>query len=389
VKTTILTVALLASATFAKPQPGLPFLLIWPTARSTALAGAMTGLADEVDAAYFNPAGLAFQTTAKANINYGNWLPGLYQGMFHAYAAGGVPVRLPFLRGRNAFVGGSLTYMQVGETDIVNERGDFLGRFEAWRGAFAAAAAIELTECLAVGLQAKYIRSYWVPEWFGRYLPEFGIDMSGTGSTWACDVGTLYRPSSHLSIGVSATNIGPGISYTSGGEHDPSPAMLRLGACWTPVSNRYVRLKVLPELDKMLVGMFYDTTGRKTFYRQLTEEWKDVWKAVGVEATAFNVVSFRLGYFEDLTNQRGGIVLEDEGQTYHYDIYDLLARKNLGKFKSIGLCWGFGIGYKDYFRFDVSSDAAIYDFPTKNWKFSLVANDIGGGLRHLRLGHLP
>jgi len=35
----------------ANPETGA--LMIWPTARSTSLAGAMTGLADEVDATYF------------------------------------------------------------------------------------------------------------------------------------------------------------------------------------------------------------------------------------------------------------------------------------------------------------------------------------------------
>jgi len=43
-------------------------------------------------------------------------------------------------------------------------------------------------------------------------------------------------------------------------------------------------------------GMFRDTTGRKPLGRQLQEEWKDAWKAVGIEATAFNFVSLRLGY---------------------------------------------------------------------------------------------
>ncbi len=38
-KTTILFAVLLVSATLAKPQPGLRYLLVWQTARSTALAG--------------------------------------------------------------------------------------------------------------------------------------------------------------------------------------------------------------------------------------------------------------------------------------------------------------------------------------------------------------
>jgi hypothetical protein len=165
--------------------------------------------------------------------------------------------------------------------------------------------------------------------------------------------------------------------------------MLRLGACWTPVSNRYVRVNVLPELDKVLVGMFWDTTGRVPFSRKLQVGFRDAWKALGVEVTGLGLLAVRLGYFEDMTWNRGGIVLEKESRTEHHNLYDLLTRKDLGKLKSIGLCWGFGIGYKDYFRFDVSSDAAIYDFPTRNWEFALVANDIAGGIRELRQGHWP
>jgi hypothetical protein len=145
----------------------------------------------------------------------------------------------------------------------------------------------------------------------------------------------------------------------------------------------------MPELDKLLVSMFRDTTGRKPLGRKLEEEWKDARRALGIEATAFSLVSLRLGYIEDLTDQLGGIVLEKDGQTYHYCLWDALSRRKLGQFRSIGLCWGFGIGYKDYFRIDVSSDAAIYDFETSNWKFSLVANDIAGGIRELKQGHAP
>jgi hypothetical protein len=89
-------------------------------------------------------------------------------------------------------------------------------------------------------------------------------------------------------------------------------------------------------------------------------------------------VSVRLGYIEDITNQRGGIVFENEdGQTYHYGIWDVLTRTDLGKLERVGICWGLGLG-SDKLRFDFSSDAAIYDFPTSNWKIQLTSNDIGG-----------
>ena len=372
----------------AQASIGMGVLMIWPTARSTALAGAMTGLADEADATYFNPAGLAFQTTAKADIDYGSWLPGMYQGLFYASAAGGAPVRVPFLQGRNAFIAGSLTYLTTGEVDIVNERGDYLGRFVAWQGAASVCIAAPLTSALGAGIGLKLARGVHASmenDWPWEFNPELVLEPGGNATTVAADLGILFRPSRHLGFGATVANIGPRVSYRLDGSEAAGPTanlprMVRLGLCWTPVENQLVRLRVMPELDKVLVGMFRDTTGTKTFGRKLGEEWKDVWKAVGVEATVFNVVSFRLGYFEDLTNKRGGITLEKEGQTYHYGVWDVLTRKHLGKFERIGLCWGFGFG-SDKLRFDFSSDGAIYDFPTSNWKLQLVSNDIGGLFR--------
>src|SRR5512137_2074364 len=74
---------------------GAGLLTVWPTPRATALAGALTALADEADASFFNPGGLGFQTTAKATVSAGEWLPGLWPGMCHAYAATVIPLRRP------------------------------------------------------------------------------------------------------------------------------------------------------------------------------------------------------------------------------------------------------------------------------------------------------
>ena len=165
-KTTILSAVLLASLSTTEAGIGMGALMIWPTARSTALAGAMTGLADEADATYFNPAGLAFQTTAKANLNYGNWLPGLYPGVHYGSAAGGAPLRLSFLRVRKAFVAGSLTYNALGSMHIINGRGQLVGRVSPWRGVAGVHAAATLSDNLAVGLGANLLTSRGaVPSW--------------------------------------------------------------------------------------------------------------------------------------------------------------------------------------------------------------------------------
>jgi hypothetical protein len=251
-----------------------------------------------------------------------------------------------------------------------------------WRGAAAAHAAVSLTRSLGAGIGLKLLRSVHTHDvWRWELGTAAGFETGGNATAVAADVGLSYRPSPKVSLGLSATNVGPRIRYYPDNHYGEPysaalPSMARLGLCWTAIESRDVRLRMMPDLDKLLVGMFRDTTGRKSLGRKLQEEWRDVRKAVGIEATAFRLVSLRLGYFEDLTNQLGGIVLEKDGQTYHYGLWDALSRKGLGKLKSIGLCWGIGVG-TEALRFDLSSDAAIYDFPTKNWKLQLTSNDLG------------
>jgi len=163
----LLPVCLAATATVHARDVGMGVLTIWPTARSTALAGTMTGLADEADATYFNPAGLAFQTTARADITYDNWLADLYHGMRYASAEGGVPLNLRFLHGRNVFIGGSATHLWIGRMTVFKERtGREIRQVCPSRGDIAAHAAVMLSDRLAVGLGAKLLVSQdAIPPW--------------------------------------------------------------------------------------------------------------------------------------------------------------------------------------------------------------------------------
>jgi hypothetical protein len=119
--------------------------------------------------------------------------------------------------------------------------------------------------------------------------------------------------------------------------------------------------------------MFYDEEGTKTSSELWATEWRDAWKTLAFEGT-FRTdqlgLSARVGYFEDLSGARGGIVLKREGAgTEHVGLWDVLTRKNLGDFQSLGLCFGGGIRYAR-FAFDLSVDQYIYDFATNNYKFS-------------------
>ncbi len=372
--------ALLGVAT-ASQNPGAVFLMIWPAARPTGLGGAFTALADDASSVYYNQGGMAFLKGTHATLMHSNWLPGLYPGMYYEYAG-----LTHELKGYGS-VGANIIYLTTGETDVVNEHGDFLGRYTTFDVAVAGGYGYSVLPNLGVGVAAKFIYSFLVPDWVWKAMPELGIDAGGTGITWALDAGALYKPFRSLNVGLALTNIGPNISYTSSGESDPLPRMLRLGLAYYPVKNDMVDVALVPEISKILVGMFYDTTGTKTFGRQFQEELRDAWKSFGVEVGAIGLgalastsgaafegtgklLHVRMGYFEDLTGQRGGIVMKNkDGNSYHYGLGDVLTRKGLGSVSSIGLCFGVGVEFAK-FKFDLSMDQLIYDFPTSNYKFS-------------------
>ncbi len=344
-------------------DPGATFLMLWPSARSTALAGAMTALADDAEAERYNPAGLAFQSGCNAQVTYASWLPSQWQNMYHVYGA--VSGQWFSMAGRSVNLGVNLQYFQLGQTDSGLGFPHYYCWRHGWRGAFGATAATQLSDRLGVGVGLKVITAADenVDEGFEHapapYIPELGIDYGADGTTVSADVGLLWRPLNALSFGTSLLNLGPDFSTTSG-----LPARLpytwRIGMCWTPLDSRLLRLRVMPEGVAIIN---WDT---------------ESWFSLGVEATALEVVDLRVGYLEDARRTRGGLLLYAEnGEVWRYTLGDVLTQRGLGRLRQIGLCWGIGLNYKDYLRVDFSSDRLIYDYPTGNWKVTLAVPNAG------------
>lgn len=343
----------------------------------------MTGLADEPDAAYWNPGGLGFQRGVGLTGTYNNWLPGLGAGTHYFYASAGyggsclLRTQLPFN------VGVDITRIEM--TDIVC--GCELPMAPVSDVAVGLHAGVRLWPQIGIGAGVKLVRSDLFPDWIWKYLPELGITSGYVGNTFAADIGALYKPNGCLSVGLALANVGPGMEYVGWDESTPLPRTLRVGLCWTPLNNRMVRLRVLPEVDKVLVGMFYERNpDRPTpFLTKLQYELWSAWKSLGAEATVLKLVSLRLGCFEDVTGHRGGFVFDQgDWNLTHVGLFDFLAGHGQGKLRSVGICWGVGIQWKDYIRLEVSSDAAVYEFPTANTKLALTVNDLVGLIGELK-----
>ncbi len=360
---------------YASQYPGAVFLMIWPGARPTGLAGSFSAIADDASALYYNVGGLGFLNSTYATVMHSNWLPGLYAGMYYDYIGVCHAIK------NQGTIGANVIYINTGETEVVNQDGNYLGEYTTFDFSIAGSYGFKINPKISAGISAKFIYSFLVPDWVWQAMPELQITSGGIGVSWALDGGVLYKPRNNISIGASISNIGPNISYTSSGESDPLPRMLRMGVKYTPFQNENVKLNITPEITKVMVGLFFDETGDKTFWQKFNYELWEAWKSVGIEALFFDIASLRIGYFEDISGQRGGILVNRSGSDEHIALTDYLFSSDRGKFAGkIGLCFGIGVQFKEFpkdffikgIQFDVSNDQMIYDFSTQNYKFSLT-----------------
>lgn len=325
-------------------------LTIWPGARATGLAGAMVALADEQDAAYWNPGGLGFQHGLSLSQSVGPWLPGLYPGMLIAHGSYGYGIA----RFKGAPLGINLgvnwTYFSGAEVDSINEQGEFLGRDRCRDAAFGVHGGMAFYDRFGLGVSVKYVRSHNVPRW--AWPPELRY-YAGTGRGVAADAGVLLRPFRSVSVGVAVVNFGPGLRYESqywSGDPD-YPLILRAGVCLTPTDEpalrrfgRFLRPRMMAQRDWPLLG--FDPPARPV----------TAWNSAGAEITALQILTLRVGYFTDPVGAR------------------------------TGYCYGVGLGYKDYVRLDFGDDHLTYSFPTRNWKLALTVNNLGGLLAEIAGG---
>ncbi len=326
-------ILIVASFLFGAGQrPGAVFLMIWPGARSTALAGAYSAIADDATTNFFNQAGLGFIDSTIVSLMHCNWLPGLHPGMYYEYLGAVRPIK-------KGTAGLHIIYLTTGETEVVNEDGVVLGTYTTFDVSAGLNYGIRLIPSVSLGGGFKFIYSYLVPDWVFKAMPELGIEKGGTGATWAFDAGVLYRPFSPLALGMALQNFGPNISYVSEGASDPLPRTLRLGLKIEPLRTKIFRITLTSDITKILVGMFADED--KPFFDQLGYEAYEAWKSVGLE----------LSYFQDLISLRGGYFWDMEG-----------ART--------GPTFGGGISVAR-FSLDIAIDQKIYEFSTVNRKFSL------------------
>jgi hypothetical protein len=207
-KITFLSLVLLLFSRFEVIQAQSPFDFIQMgiSARSAALGGAFTSIADDQTALFFNPGALSTVKKSMVSATFMNHVLDIKSGQ--------AVYTLPFDSTTSERIALSAVYTSYGSFERTDEFGNMQGTFSANNIALIGSYSNELDSTLSYGCNAKFL--------FVRLE-----DLSSTAI--ALDAGVLYRiPSSRTNIGFSILNIGTQLS-TFTGITDELPVDVRLG----------------------------------------------------------------------------------------------------------------------------------------------------------------
>ncbi len=304
----------------------VPFLLISPDARASGMGETGVAIADDINAIYWNPGGLAFLDYfpnteedipySQVALSFSPWLPQFNADLFYSYGA--VGKYFEELDGTVAF---NFMFMNLGEFVRTSDNGTELGRFNSNEFSLGIAYGTRITDDLGIGMQLRYIQS--------NLTPATPIEpKAGRGISAGFDLGILYKPSgfkifdiaSPLSFGFNLQNVGPKITYIN--ESDPLPTNLKIGTAWKIVKDEFNDLKIAVDFQKLLVKR--DGINSDPIPLSLISAWKNpgIEFSVGAEYWYENVFAFRAGYFTE-PSRAGNRKFWNFGAGVRYDIFNL------------------------------------------------------------------
>jgi len=306
----------------------VPFLLISPDARTSGMGEAGTAIADDINAIYWNPAGLGFldyfpkknpfdedeelRPFRQVALSFSPWLPQFNADLFYSY--GTIGQYFDFLQGTVVF---NFIFMNLGEFNRTSETGQSLGKFISNEYALGLSYGTIIASDLSIGAQLRYIQSNLTPTLAGQ-------QDAGNGNSVSFDVGLLWKPQNlpliqdRVSLGFNLKNIGPKITYIH--ESDPLPTTLNLGLAVTVVKDEYNDLKIAGNFSKLLVRR--DQYGADPLPKSLITGWKNPgasW-SFGTEYWYNQIIAIRAGYFTE-PSRVGGRQYWNFGVGVKYNIF--------------------------------------------------------------------
>ncbi len=293
----------LVSPLLAQGEATALFLMINPGARQGGTGEAGVAIADDANAIYWNPAGLAFQyedpevdQRGEATIMHVNWLPQFnLSDLYYDFAAARYHLN------NLGTVGAAIQFINYGDNVQTDATGEKIGEFSSNEMAFTGSYATKLKNNLAVGVNLKFIYSRLSPV---QVDAEKG---KGVGSSFAVDLGVLYHPgfAKRLSLGANLSNVGPKITFIDRDQADPIPTNLRIGLAYRLMDSEFNKLTFIYDINRLMVPRDEDKRDA-SFLSYLFNTWGDgagsdqfkrLSHALGLEYWYTNLIALRTGYF--------------------------------------------------------------------------------------------
>ncbi len=299
---------------------GAQSLYIQPGARPAGMGDSFVAVADDASAVSWNPAGLAFvEGLYNVTLMHTQLVPD-WEDVYYEYVA--YAQRVEGL----GTIGASVVYLTYGKQVATDpDSPDPIGEFTSYEVIPSIAYGTLIGENLAVGLNLKFVYVDLAPA-------EFTQDQQkGAGSTFAADVGALYRMwEGKLRLGGTIQHVGPRIAYIDEEQSDPLPRNLKVGAAYMLLDDDMNELMVAGEYNKSLV-----------IVEDIADPTLGAVLNVGAEYRYYDLLALRLGY-----------VYDDDG-----DVKDF--------------AFGMGLNYRNW-AFDVANVPQAEGL-TRPFRFSLTA----------------
>ncbi len=202
----------LSASAAAAATPGFAFLEVPAGARAAAMGGAYVTLAEGIDGAFWNPAGLA--------LVHGTQVTGSHNESFQSLKHDQFAVAGELFGGG---IAGSLRAMYSPAIDERDDLGNLTGTFGAHDLEFQLGYGRRVGGGGNVGVAAQVVREVLANE---------------SATTWSGSTGATWRPQAWKSVclGVSAQHLGPAAYYDFDGQRGAPvalPAAVQAGGSWT------------------------------------------------------------------------------------------------------------------------------------------------------------
>lgn len=296
----LLVCALMAGRASAQVTAAVPFLQVEPDAKITGMGNAGAALAENANAVFWNPAGLAFNKNTELSISHSNWLPRLASDLFYEYLIGKYHVD-----GLGTF-GASVTYMNLGENERRNEANEPDGTFRSYDAAANVSYGFKVTPNLSVGTGIRFIYSN-----LDSGGGSVGTQKTQAGISAGADLAVQYRSNpislggikTKIAAGANLANMGPAIQYSDRGQSDPIPTNLRVGLASTFSLDDYNTFSIAVDANKVLIHTTKDeATGEyksDPFYKAIFSSWQPL--TVNIAAQGQDPVYKNLSSLDQMT----------------------------------------------------------------------------------------